>query len=133
MADMSQADKGGLLARELGILLTEHQGREVTALDLRGLNSWTDFFVIATVSSGAHLSGLERHIKDYCREHEVEILRRSCRPDKGRDGQGSRAQDEWRILDLGVLVIHLMSKRAREFYELERLWSEALVIYGPAE
>ncbi|MDR1176760.1 MAG: ribosome silencing factor [Treponema sp.] len=133
MADMSQADKGESLARELGILLTEHQGKEVTVLDLRSLNSWTDFFVIATVSSGTHLSGLERHIKDYCREHEVEILRRSRRPDKGRDGQGSGLQDEWCLLDLGILVIHLMSKRTREFYELERLWSEALVIYGPAE
>jgi ribosome-associated protein len=132
MADMSQADKGEGLARELGVLLTEHQGKEVTALDLRGLNSWTDFFVIATVSSGAHLSGLERHIKDYCLEHEVEILRRSLRPGKGKDGQGSVLQDEWCLLDLGVLVIHLMSRRAREFYELERLWSEATVIYGPA-
>jgi ribosome-associated protein len=110
---MFQADE---LARDLGELLAEHRGGDVRVLDLRPLQGWTDFFVIATVTSGAHLQGLERHIKDFCGDREVEIIRRS---------RAAGTEDEWRLIDLGPLVIHLMSARAREFYELERLWDAA--------
>jgi ribosome-associated protein len=106
----------------LGILLRDHKAQDVVALDLRECNSWTDFFVIATAASSSHLEGLERHIKDFCRDQGLEILRRSPRP-------RGEAEDDWRLTDLGAVVIHLMSERARGFYELERLWSAAPVIF----
>ena len=106
------------IPEELAELLREHKGADALVLDLRHMNAWTDFFVIATASSDAHLNGLERHIGEFCMERNIEILRRSCRP--------SGHEDEWRIIDLGPTVIHLMSSRAREFYDLERLYSMAL-------
>jgi len=99
-------------------LLRDHKGDDVVVLDLRGQGAWTDFFVIATASSDTHLDGLERHIKHFCGERGMEILRRSRKP-------GTR-EDEWRIIDLGSIVIHLMSRKARAFYELERLYFQAL-------
>jgi len=99
----------------LGELLLEHKGQNVSVLDLRSINNWTDFFIIATVSSSTHMDGLERHIKDFCRKHNIDILGSSVR----------KAEDEWRLIDLGWAVIHLMSEQAREFYELERLWIPA--------
>jgi ribosome-associated protein len=128
---MSQEDKGGATARwletalALGDLLREHKGGDVKILDLRGLNGWTDFFVIATVSSGAHLQGLERHVKEFSRERGPEILRRSRKPPAD---PGAPAHDEWCLIDMGNVVIHLMSPQARSFYELERLWSAAPVL-----
>jgi len=109
--------------RALTDLLREHKGADVLALDLRELDgAWTDFFVIATASSNAHMDGLERYIKEFCHEREIEILRRSRKP------AGAQApQDEWRIIDLGATVIHLMSQRARDFYDLERLYSMAKI------
>jgi ribosome-associated protein len=107
-------------ALALGDLLREHNGGEVMVLDLREMNAWTDFFVIATVTSGAHLQGLDRHIKEFSRENGVEILRRSRKP--------PAEDDEWRLIDLGPVVVHLMNARARSFYELERLWSAAPVM-----
>jgi ribosome-associated protein len=106
----------------LGSLLRDHRALDVVALDLRECNSWTDFFVIATATSSSHLEGLERHIKDFCRDRGLEILRRSPRP-------RGEAEDDWRVTDLGPVVIHLMSLRARDFYELERLWSAAPVVF----
>jgi ribosome-associated protein len=101
-------------------LLQEHKGGDVLVLDLRKMGgAWTDFFVIATATSNTHLDGMERHIKEFCNERGIEILRRSRKPTVGMQGQ----EDEWRIIDLGSTVIHLMSRRAREFYELERLYS----------
>ena len=104
-------------ANALGDLLREHKGADVAVLDLREMNGWADFFVIATAASTTHLQGLERHIKEFCREQGIEILRRSRKPDAG--------DDEWCLIDLGPTIVHLMSGRARAFYELERLWASA--------
>jgi len=100
-------------AASLAQLLKEHKGQDVSMLDLREINNWTDFFLIATVSSIAHMDGLERHVKEFCAEKEMDILGRSRKS----------ADDEWRLIDLGSIIVHLMTSRAREFYELERLWS----------
>jgi ribosome-associated protein len=111
----------------LGSLLREHKGDDVAVLDLRKMNAWTDFFVIATATSNTHLDGLERHIKEFCNERGIEILRRSRKPVISHRAHASYEtqvlEDEWRIIDLGAAVIHLMSRKAREFYDLERLYS----------
>jgi ribosome-associated protein len=124
MEDTLQADDKVITADqttalELAALIREHRGEEVIVMDLRGINYWTDFFVIATVSSTTHLQGLQRHIKDYAREKGIAILR-------GRRKTG--ADDEWNLTDLGNIVIHLMSANSRSFYELERLWSAAVIL-----
>jgi len=100
-------------AAAINALLQEHNGQDVTVLDLRGINNWTDFFIIATATSKAHIDGLERHIKEFCREKKIEILGCSRKD----------ADDEWRLIDLGLIIIHLMTSNVREFYELEKLWT----------
>ena len=97
---------------QIAELLREHKGQDVSLLDLREINNWTDFFIIATVTSIAHMDGLERHIKKFCAENEIDILGSSRKS----------ADDEWRLIDLGQTIIHLMTSRIRDFYELERLW-----------
>jgi ribosome-associated protein len=104
-------------AQAIGDLLREHKGADVLVLDLRKMSAWTDFFVIATVLSETHMNGLERHIKEFCHDREIEILRQSRKIPSQEDG--------WRIIDLGSTVIHLMSQKARDFYDLERLYSMA--------
>jgi ribosome-associated protein len=108
-------------AVELGELLFSSRGGDVVVMDMRNLNFWTDFFVIATVTSSVHLSGMERHVKEYAREKGLDILRRSRKPE---------TEDEWHLLDLGGIVIHLMNAKTRAFYELERLWSAASIVYS---
>jgi len=121
-------------AIELGKLLRDHNGLKVVVMDMRALNFWTDFFIIATVTSNAHLSGLQRHIKDFTKEKGMEILHRSKRPDKKIDLASSElSSEEWSLVDLGGIVIHLMTARIRDFFELERLWSAAPIIYGETD
>jgi ribosome-associated protein len=127
MADMlpeTEANSWITAAEALGELLREHKGSDVTVLDVRPMSDWTDFFVIATGSSNTHLDGLERHIKDYCRTQNMEILRKSRKIPAEDDG--------WRLIDLGRIIVHLMSKQARDFYELERLWATARTLRGEA-
>jgi ribosome-associated protein len=100
-------------AAAISELLQEHKGQNVSVLDLRGINNWTDFFIIATASSRTHIDGLEKYIKEFCREKEIEIFGSSRK----------NTDDEWRLIDLGTMIIHLMTSGAREFYELEKLWA----------
>ncbi len=100
------------LAKPLAELLQAHNGQDVSLLDIRSINDWADFFIIATVSSRTHMDGLERHIKDFCREKGIEIFGISTKS----------TDDEWRLIDLGSIIIHLMNSHARDFYELEKLW-----------
>jgi ribosome-associated protein len=114
MDDTLPVNEGTTLALDLGVLLRDHKGGNVAVLDIRALNGWTDFFVIATVSSHTHLMGLVRHIKDFCRDREIDILR-------GR--RKIAREDEWTLIDLSTVVVHLMTEKSRSFYELERLWN----------
>jgi len=102
-----------LTSSAIGELLREHNGQDVSVIDLRGINNWTDFFIIATCTSKAHMDGLDRHIREFCYEKKIDILGRSRK----------NTDDEWRLIDLGWIIIHLMTGRVREFYELERLWA----------
>ncbi|MDR1430457.1 MAG: ribosome silencing factor [Spirochaetaceae bacterium] len=120
MADMLSTSDSGL-ALELGELLAGHRAGDVAVMDMRALNMWTDFFIVATVTSAVHMQGLRRHIGEFCAARGVEILHRR------RKIQGD---DEWNLMDMGTTVVHLMTAKARSFYELERLWSEAPVIYS---
>jgi ribosome-associated protein len=120
MADMLAAGNPKL-ALELGKLLAEHRAGDVVVMDMRPLNMWTDFFIVATAGSSVQMQGLQRHIGEFCVERGVEILRRRRK---------TQNDDGWNLMDLGTVVVHLMTAKARSFYELERLWSEASVIYS---
>jgi ribosome-associated protein len=106
-------------AKALAALLLEHKGEDVALLDLRKMAAWTDFFVVATVTSSTHAEALIRHIKDYCQEQKIEI-----RPHRGiNNAAGASEYGLWLLVDLGSIVIHLMDKKARDFYNLESLWT----------
>ena len=100
-------------AREIAQLMEDGKGNDVTLLDISGLNSWTDYFVIVTVTSSAHWQGLYKQIKEYIKDNDLEI---HVTNRKSPDG------DDWNLIDLGAIVVHLMSESARSFYDLEKLW-----------
>lgn len=101
----------------LGIarILAEHKGGDVRVLDLSAQAGWTDCFVIATATSGTHLRSLARYADERAAELGLERLNRSSIAE----------DDEWALADFGTIVVHVMTERARAFYELERLWFQA--------
>ena len=104
---------------DIARLLEEHRGEDTVALDLREMSSWTDYFVITTVRSSAHLGGLMRALQEYLHEHGIAPLSAHKRvPDDG-----------WLLLDCGDVAVHLMGKEMREFYSLERLYFRAEVMF----
>ena len=106
-------------AIDIAKLMEDGKGKDVVLLDVSGLNSWTDFFVIATVNSSTHWQGLYKQVKEYIKENDLEVhVTNKKRPDG----------DDWNLIDLGPIVVHLMSEAAREFYDLEKLWHAGKII-----
>ncbi|MGH7569792.1 MAG: ribosome silencing factor [Gemmatimonadales bacterium] len=97
--------------------LADRKAVEPLILDLRGLCSATDYFVIASGSSDAHVRGMAEHVMTAlaphgAAPHHVEGL----------------SQGHWVLLDYVDFVVHLFHPQLREFYQLERLWGDAPVV-----
>jgi ribosome-associated protein len=104
-------------------LLFDRKAQEVTLLDLRGISTATDFFLIATGTSDTHVSSISDHV--------VEELRATgTRPLNVEGSRGGR----WVLIDYFSFVVHVFHPAAREFYQLERLWGDAPAhVLAPAE
>ena len=94
---------------------------DVRILDLRGISSFTDYFVVC---SGAN----SRQIQAISDEVEAALAR------AGERGLGIEGYDkaDWVLADYGDFVVHIFSPAARQFYDLERLWRNAKEIKVPA-
>jgi ribosome-associated protein len=86
----------------------------IQVLDLRGISSFTDYFVIC---SGTNI----RQIQAISDEVELQLKREGQLP-LGIEGY-DRA--EWILADYGDFIVHIFSEAARAFYDLERLWRHA--------
>jgi len=85
-----------------------------TVLDLRGISSFTDFFVILTGANRRQVQAVSDEI--------VEQLKHHGSPAARVDGYQNA---EWVLIDYGDFVVHVFDDKARRFYDLERLWREA--------
>jgi ribosome-associated protein len=108
-----QSKKEGALA--LARSLADHKGGDVVLLDLGPCKAWTDFFVLATAMSSTHLRGLALAADEWAHQNGLSI----------RNSPKISDDEAWVLLDLGDIVVHLMTKDARAFYELEKLWFQA--------
>ncbi len=104
-------------ARRAAELCIDLKARDVTLLDLTHISDATDYFVIASGSSDTHVRAIAEHVLDELRKegvraHHVEGLQ----------------QGRWVLLDYVDFVVHVFHPVLREFYQLERLWSDAKTV-----
>jgi ribosome-associated protein len=90
---------------------------DVVLLDLRGVSDMTDFFVIASGNSDTHVRSIAQHVRDE--------LKKEGAPVNHEEGV---TQGRWALLDYVDFVVHLFHPTLRQFYQLERLWSDAETI-----
>jgi len=95
--------------------LADHKAGDVVVLDLRNLAGWTDYFVIGTCSSSVHMRGLSYAVEEAAEARKVESMNKPI----------ATEDQSWLLYDLGDVVVHLMNREARDFYELEKLWFKA--------
>lgn len=93
-------------------VLDERKGVNIKVLDVIQKTSFTDYMVVVTGTSARHLRALCDYVVEKCKENGVTPL-------GVEGGLGS----DWVLLDLGDVIVHAMTEQAREFYQLEKLWS----------
>jgi len=101
--------------RRAAELALERKAGEVVALDLRGISSATDFFVIATGSSDIQVKAIADRVTEGLREDLAE------KPEHVEGLQTAR----WVLLDYIDFVVHVFHPQARDFYQIETLWGDA--------
>lgn len=97
---------------------------DIVILDVRGLSTITDYFVICTVHSTPQI----RAVRD-----EVDVMMRKQHGVKAKAKDGT-FESTWIILDFSDVLVHILQDEQREFYALENLWSDAPRIeFSPEE
>ena len=117
------------LALRIAAIARAKKGQKVVVLDMRDVSTFCDYFVILSGTSLRQVNAIAKAIQ--------EDLSRTC--DKVRDKNRIKplskvnALDEsgWIVLDYGAVVAHIFYKPMREFYSLERLWSDAKKVRVP--
>ncbi len=94
---------------------------DIRVLDLTGITSFADYFVICTGSNARQVQAIADQVGLDLKEHGEMPL-----------SVEGYAQAEWVLADYGDLLVHIFSPRAREYYDLERLWRNAKNIEIPA-
>ncbi len=92
--------------------LDDLKALDVTALDISDKSSIADVMVIATGTS-------ERHVGSIANEVVVQAKAAGEQP-LGVEGE---MKSDWVLVDMGDVIVHVMTPKARDFYELEKLWS----------
>ncbi|MGV7931108.1 MAG: ribosome silencing factor [Spirochaetota bacterium] len=104
------------IARGISRLLDEKKADDVLLIDLSGINSYLDYFVIATANSLIHGRALAREAQRY---FKAEGFSERSRAD---------LDSPWIALDYHEIVVHIFTREMREYYQLERLWADAASI-----
>ncbi len=105
--------QGADLARKIAQLLYDRKARDIIALKVDHLMVITDYLVLATGSSALQTHALMDHL-----DQELSAL--GIQPRRVEGQQAAR----WIVMDYGTIIVHIFHPEDREFYRLERLWSD---------
>ncbi len=108
-------DKTGIdLAQICAKVALDAKAEELIILDVQGISSFTDYFVIMNGRSTRHVQGLAEAIEGELRSKRV----------KATHAEGLQ-EGMWVLLDFDEVVVHIFYHNQREFYDIEGLWHDA--------
>ena len=105
------------LCQTIREILLDKKAVDPLVLDVGGVSSITDFFIIATGSNFPHLRALAEDVEVTVKHQGTPVYRRSGKSESG-----------WVVLDYVDVVVHLLTPELREFYALEQLWGDAVIL-----
>ena len=94
--------------------LEDIKAQELTVLDVRPLTDLADYMVLASGGTGRQVKALADNVLRQAKAGGVRPL-----------GVEGLDEQEWVLIDLADVIVHVMQPKVRDFYELERLWSLA--------
>lgn len=116
VAGPAENPKAKELARRIAQLLLDKKALDVVILDVRGMTSYADYFVIASAESDRQVSAMAENV-------QVQ-LKQGAEPLRAIGTEGLET-GQWVLLDYGEVVAHLFLTDLRAHYDLEGLWADA--------
>ena len=95
----------------------DSKAEDLLVLDVENISSFADKIIVATATSNRHALSVSEKLVDCLKENKFNIL--------GVEGE---IDSGWILVDCGDIVINIMRKEQREFYDLEGLWGENTLI-----
>ena len=117
MTPVEAAPDAAELAERIAAIASDKKAIDIRVIDLRGIVSYTDFFVIASGNTERQAKAIHDAIYEELKHDGAERL-------LPRRTEGSR-EARWILLDYWDVVVHIFTPEAREYYRLEHLWGEA--------
>lgn len=102
--------------------IVDKKGLNVVALDVRGISTMTDYFIIAEGTVPRHVSALAQNVDDVLRKNKMTPSHVEGLP-----------EGEWVVLDYMDFILHLFTPELRGYYALEEIWKEGKVMKVPLE
>lgn len=91
--------------------LEDNKATDVVALNIKHLTDIADYMIVCTGNSTTHVKALTDKIREKLLPSRIKPI--------GIEGSKS---NEWMLVDFGNIIVHIMLKQEREFYNLEKLW-----------
>lgn len=118
--EMRKSKRRDDIVREIRLCclaLEDRKADDIVVMDLRGVSSITDYFVIASGKSGPHLKALQAKLEEVIKEMEVKLIGIDAEPRSG-----------WMVVDAFDFMVHLFLPAVREQYRLESLWKDVPLV-----
>jgi ribosome-associated protein len=106
------------IARTIVTVLEDKKGEDILLLDLIGVCSFTDYFIICSGTSERSIKALAEEVRKVVKEKYSVMA-------QGIEGE---AESGWVLIDYGDVILHIFSKVLREYYQLEDLWREGKLL-----
>jgi ribosome-associated protein len=94
-------------------VLKDKKALDISVIEIAKVSLLADYFIICSGTSTTHIKALSIEVEKILKEEDI--------MDRRTEGY---ANARWILIDIGEIVVHIFHKEEREFYDLERMWSE---------
>jgi ribosome-associated protein len=105
------------LARTAVDAASDKKASDVLLLDVREITTIADYFVICSGNNSRQIQAIADSVDDELRKQGARLINREGVADTG-----------WLLLDFGDIIVHIFGPKEREYYRIERLWSDAKTV-----
>ncbi|KLO66854.1 ribosome silencing factor [Enterococcus cecorum] len=95
----------------------DKHAQEIVALDVREISLLADYFVICSGNTDRRINAIVDEVVEQAYKNQMDVKR----------VEGKEAS-KWVLIDLGDVIVHVFNQSEREFYQLEKLWSDAPLV-----
>ena len=105
------------IAKKIVEAAADKQASDIVLLDTRQVCSFAEYFIICSGETAPQIEAIRKAVDELLKREAITLYHCEGTADSG-----------WMLLDLGDIIVHIFTPFEREYYQLEKLWSKALLV-----